>query len=888
MARPRRRPRTLAVHHAVLLGLFLLVTALGRDWTEAADGPPKLRGLIDRGLNNHDGRSTTPVIKKTPQDGPRVGAVDVSEATFAAVARYRYGDDRKPLAALRQLVVDASSLGSDDARGFRGRLAERMASLLASGEATPAAKSFLCAQLAAIGTERQAPALASLLADRELAQPALSALAQIPGPDVDRILRDALATLKGGLKIGAIHALGQRRDCGATEPLIAILSGDDEASACAAAAALGNIGSEAAAAALHKALASAKGLLRTEVVHACLACADRLLVEKKAGPAAALYGRLCGRGEAEQVRMAALRGAVLSSPEKAVAAVCEALASGDPALENMALQLVPRLPGPEATRQFAQCLGEVSAPVQAFLVGALASRQDAAARGAVEGAASSPDPAVRRAALAALATCGDPSTVRMLVDRIVSGAATAEGEAARSSLARVRGSGIDQALAGMLAQQDARTKAELIRILAARNAVAATADLKKMAEDADPAVRRESWKALEALATGHEVGSLVDLLVRAREEDRGHAEKAVAAVLRRSTSPDVRAVVERLDSAGAPAARAGLVRIVSMAGDERALPALRRAVQSEEAGVRDAAVRGLAAWPTPAALGDLVTLARTAKDPVHRVLALRGALRLSSKAEGRTPEQMTGLIAELIPLAGQTAERKAVLAELGRCPTLAALRLAQKHAADAELATEAGVALVQIASALRENHRDEVLAALRPLLTGPRDPVVVGMACKVLKDILKPANLAIGATASSPDGLDSDGTSGGDAAAIDGNPGTYWDEVDGADLYRLRVTFREPTDVSSVHILWHPYEQHQAKNFDVLCDGKVVREVRNARCFENEMFVALKPGRCTFVELAIPGKNGLVSPCIHELQVFGGFPPQAAESGAGKAPNPAK
>ena len=94
--------------------------------------------------------------------------------------------------------------------------------------------------------------------------------------------------------------------------------------------------------------------------------------------------------------------------------------------------------------------------------------------------------------------------------------------------------------------------------------------------------------------------------------------------------------------------------------------------------------------------------------------------------------------------------------------------------------------------------------------------------------------------------------------------------------------------MSSVHILWHPYEQHQAKNFDVLCDGKVVREVRNARCFENEMFVALKPGRCTFVELAIPGKNGLVSPCIHELQVFGGFPPQAAESGAGKAPNPAK
>ncbi len=817
-----------------------------------------------------------PTIWPTTPAAMAAAQIDV-DATLAAVARYRYGDERKPLADLAQLVVYATAHQSDaNAVQFRQRLVHGMTAILTSKEATPAAKAFVCRQIAVIGAEQQAAALASLLADRELAEPAISALAQIPGPAVGQILRDCLGALKGNPQISAIHALGQRGDCAAAGPLMAILAGSDEASACAAAIALGNIASDEGAEALQKTLASAKGHLRTSVARACVTCADQLLAAKKLEQAAALYARLSGRDEPEQVRMAAFRGTVLANPQKAASVVCEALTSHDPALENMAIQLVPQLPGTTVSEQVASCMGKVSPALQALLVTALAARRDAAAREAVAAAAASPDPSVRLAAIKALAVCGDRSTVTMLVGRIAAGAPSAEAEAARGSLARLRGPGVNEVLAGMLSEQHARAKGDLIRILAARNACDTCAALKKATEDQDAAVRKEAWKALGALAQGPEVGSLVDLLVRAPESQREDAARAVATVLKRQARPDVRAVVARIDSAPTPGSRAALVRIASMIGDDAALAALRKAVRSEDEEVRDAAVRGLAAWPSPGPFEDLVALARDAKAPVHRVLALRGALRLSSKVQGRTPEQMTGLIAELIELAGPTAERKAVLAELGRCPTVAALRLAQKYLANPELAVEAGVAVTQIASALRDTHRDEVLAALRPLVTGQQDPVVVGRACKVLKDILKPVNLAIGATASSPDNLDSDGASGGDQAAIDGNPGTYWDEADGADLYRLRVTFQKPTDVSSINILWHPYEQHQAKNVDVLCDGKVVKQVRGAKCFENEMFIALPPVRCTWVELAIPGKNGLVSPCIHELQVFGQFPPRTA------------
>jgi len=345
-------------------------------------------------------------------------------------------------------------------------------------------------------------------------------------------------------------------------------------------------------------------------------------------------------------------------------------------------------------------------------------------------------------------------------------------------------------------------------------------------------------------------------------------------VLGRTDRPDLRAVLRKLETVETPAVRISLIRLASAVGDDSALPALRQALQSGDAPLRDASIRGLASWPTPAPLEDLVNLAHTAPEPVHRVLALRAAIRLSSLAAGRTHQQMTGLVTELMALARGPAERKALLAELGRCPTPEALRLAQQCLADPELAAEAGVAVTQLAAALRDTQRDQVLAALQQVLPHHRDTALAARAFKVLKDILQPVNLALGATATSPDGLDADGASGGDQAAIDGDPNTYWDEVDHADMYRLKVTFREPKDVSLVNLLWHPYEQHQAKNLDVLCDGKIVAEVRQAKCFEHEMCISFPSVRCASVELVIPGKNGLVSPAIHEFQIFSLWPPR--------------
>jgi HEAT repeat protein len=825
------------------------------------------------------GKVTIPPPAVWPVTAAALAAANVDiDETFQAVAQYTEGSARKPLHDLQQLVLYASSENADTARVLRGKLAERMAALLASPHATPAAKAFLCGQLPAVATEGQAPALAALLADRDLADPALRALTLMPGASVDQILRDSLAGAAGILKIGVVNALGERGDCAAAESLSPLLSDRDESLACAAAGALGRIGGDTALAALQGALARAQGRLRAAVADATLACAQRLLAGGQPESAAAVYRQLSGADEAEEVRLAAWRGTVLCQPDHAAELICQALTSGDAGRESTALRLVPEAPGgAAATARFAECLEQSSLPMQALLTGALAERRDSAARGAIETAASSPDAAVRLAALRALGTLGGESTVKLLVERMLSGAGTPEGDEARDSLRRLPAAGVSEALAGMLAQQTPGAKAELVRILSARQASTVVGELAQAATDADATVRLESWRALASVARPADVTRLLELVDRLEEEtEREEAETAVVAVLKKAAVPDVSPVLQQLDAALPPAAHGSLLRILSAVGDDRGLPALRTRVRSDNATVRDAAIRGLAAWPTPAPLEDLVALARSAPEAAQRVLALRGALRLSSQVAGRTPEQMTSLAGELWQLAREPDERKAVLAELGRCPTRDALLLARQSLDQPGLASAAGWAVTQIAAAVRDTHRAEAVAALQQIVSGGGDAAVQAQAVKVLKDILQPANLALGAAVSSPDDLEPDGASGGDQAAIDGNPHTYWDEVDHADLYRLKVTFREPREVTSINILWHPYEQHQAKNLDVLCDGVVVAELREVPCLEHEMFVAFATVRCTSVELVIPGGNGLVSPAIHELQIYGGFPPQGS------------
>lgn len=228
------------------------------------------------------------------------------DAPFAALAAFDWGGDAKTLTP-----IDAAVVAAHGDTALTAELEQRLAAVLGS-QASRAAKQYVCRKLSLIGTAASVPALAALLADKDLSHMARFALERYAAPEATDMLRTALGSVEGDLKIGMLSSLASKRDA-ASVPAIAALVTGDSAVASAAAEALGLIATPEAAAAL--AAAQASGVAAEAVVDARLACAEALVKAGRKAEARVIYeaaSKAVGdapttrRGRA--VRMACQRG----------------------------------------------------------------------------------------------------------------------------------------------------------------------------------------------------------------------------------------------------------------------------------------------------------------------------------------------------------------------------------------------------------------------------------------------------------------------------------------------------------------------------------------------------------------------------------------------------
>jgi hypothetical protein len=333
-----------------------------------------------------------------------------------------------------------------------------------------------------------------------------------------------------------------------------------------------------------------------------------------------------------------------------------------------------------------------------------------------------------------------------------------DGKLAIESLTRLRGEGVDAAIAAALEQSP---QPELIAVLVARDAKGALPVLLKLA-----ARSAEAAKALGKLGSPAEGPAVMTLLDSATEATRPALETALVAIYR--SAPSVEPLVEAAGQAGG-AKKASLVSVLGQLPGPQALPVLRAALKDSNLEVQTAAARGLSNWPDAAPLEDLRAAAAVTSDGKVKALALRGVERMASLASGS-----------------------------GR-------------------------------------------------------------------------NLALGATATNPDGLKPDGDGRGPEAAIDGKVETYWDETDHQTLYQIRVQLKRPATIRAIRITGFTHHQYAPKDFEVLCDGQPLKTVSGAQYTENVLTVPLPPTRCDTIQLNITGRYG-PSPAIRELEIFGEEP----------------
>jgi len=620
------------------------------------------------------------------------------EPILDRIAKYEYGQSPDPLFQLTMLVQD-SMRSAALARRTEARLLRFLQS-----DATMAGKQAVSEQLSLIATEASVPVLSAMLKHPETAEMARYALARIPGPKADEALRKALDGTSGGVRIGVINSLGQRRDSQAAPRLGSLLSSPDPGVAAAAIGALGDIASRQALDELGAARGKVPGPLRPRVLDAYLRCAGRLAQAGDRGSdrnaALTAYRRVLAETAPPMIRVAALTGLAGLEGQNSLPALTAEIGAHDPPVRDAAIRLIARIPGRESTVALMDRFASLPPSGQVRLLAALAEHGDATARLLLIEAAKGNSPEVRTAALAGLGRLGDESSVGILGEAAASGQAP-EQAAARQSLSALAGPGVDSAVVAAIGASSGKIKAELILAAGERGGTSAADALIQAVHDPDPDVRRNALRALRNIAGPAQVPALIEMVIKGDAADLRDATQALAAALKRSPPAEINQVIQAYQAAAALAPRLALIDAMGQVSSREALPLLRAGLQDSSPEIARAAILALTGWADPAPIPDLLAAAKTNADPALEVLSLRGCLKLIALPSQRPIEESARLLAEVMALAQQPAEKKSVLALLPAYPCEEALRVAEDCLHDPALANEAKASVERIRNSRR-------------------------------------------------------------------------------------------------------------------------------------------------------------------------------------------
>ena len=608
---------------------------------------------------------------------------------LARVAKWNYDQNRDDLLAVSTAVVKAHGSVAET------RDIEKRFIAFLKSDASTASKDFICRQLSLMGSEASVPVLSGMLSEPKTADIARYALERIPGPAVNQALRAALAKSTDKTRLGIINTLGRRRDAGSVAALRPLALGTDQATAAAALFALAEIADAAAVQALGDAQGKSTGALRVTASEAYLKAADKLA----AAAALPIYKKLYAAGEPPMVRVGALNGIARVGGAQAAPVLMEALRGNDGRLQAAAIRAL----APGSSKQLVAEMPKLSDAAQVRVLGILAERRDVSALPAFTAALKGTNKPVRMAAIEGVWRVGNASTVPLLAGIAASGEA-AEQTAARLSLSRMPGKDVDQAVASGIGSGEPNVRLELIRAAGERGTMGAAPALLKMARDPNDDVRRESLRALRETGSANEVSGLVALVANpVKPDDRTEAIRSLAMVLRRSDAARVNDVVSAYKSAGNVEARTALMQVMAQSGNAQALPVLREALKSQDADVKRAGILALSDWPDDTPIADLFETARSAANPAHQVLALRGALKLIAlPAAGRPPRETVKQLANAMSLARQPEEKRSVLALLPKFPVREALDLAKASLEDKDVGAEAKVAVDRLVRVVKQ------------------------------------------------------------------------------------------------------------------------------------------------------------------------------------------
>jgi HEAT repeat protein len=616
---------------------------------------------------------------------------DSLDAILRDLQSYEFAQGVGALTRLRAYVF----AHKDDPQARR----ETEAALLRFIQGSPAPGGLMaaCRALRLVGGPDSVPVLAELVLKPETTDAARYALERIPGSEADQALLAALDKSQGAVKRGLVFSLGERKSAAAVLALEKLAGGKDLFLAADAVKALGKIGGPEAVRALTATLGKAGPPFKAEAASALL-----LAAENYPG-AAAIYDKLFAADLPPVMRQAAFKGKIEAAGGGGKDLILKALAGKDAVLFAPAIAMVPVKIGPGEIGKVADSFDRLPVEARVQLIAVLAGYPADTVGPYLLSAAENPSLDVRLAALRSIGKAGDAKSVAFLATKAAR-TSGAEQDAARETLARLKGVEIDAAILSHIPKtSDDAVKAEFVRAAGERRIAGVKSALMDMVKSAPPMLKAKAAAALRDIAGTADIPDLLGLLLGLEDETaRESMQDTVAAIARTNPRETSRAgaVKVLLTSEKDPKKKADLLRVLGKIGDDTGLALIRSALSNKDEGVVDAAVRALANWPTGMARDDVYEVARTSFALNHRVLSVRAFIRMIGLEPFRAPDGAVADLLRVLAVSPRPEEKKLILGMLVRFPCVTGLKTAESLLADPTVSEEAKLAADRIRRSL--------------------------------------------------------------------------------------------------------------------------------------------------------------------------------------------
>lgn len=582
----------------------------------------------------------------TPTPGPAAAAT-VGGPAYEGLVSLGYSGSHEPLAALRRSVADA---GQDAAK--LADIESQLVQMLGLPDTTYAGRQAICETLGRLfaisfarGDHPIPPVLVAMLADGSQVDLARMALERAPGASVDAVFVANLGQSSGRVRVALIESIGNRRIASAVPALAAILQDKDSFASAAAARALGQIGNKAAA----EVLGRASDPESDNVVEARIRCARNLGRPDGQNTLEELSANMA---IAPQLRASALSALLSLDPDAIPQRVASILGGNDRSMKQSVVAWLVALPRSKVLPVINGNIRSWDLETQTGVVAAIGRIGDPSLLPIVMDFARSDQDGLRHAAIVSLGELpGNAEVARLLAEEALRPGEV--GSAAKQSLSRLVGSGVDEVVLGGSRQVGSPLRAVYMEELALRDTEGSPEILMAVRTEPDVALRCVALDGLALVGTSDLEAPLLNWMVNATDPtEQSHALRAAAAATFRDRNEKARLKpVADLMGGAPPAVQKRLLTTLSRVGGSEAANYVARFALNEKGPIAESAVEALGHWTDKTGLDPLATVAERAQNEALRTAAIDTAISSLPQNNWELTKEDKAVIARLRALA---------------------------------------------------------------------------------------------------------------------------------------------------------------------------------------------------------------------------------------------